>query len=784
MKQLGAADPRQIGPYTLLGRLGAGGMGAVYLGRARGRTVAVKVVRPDLARDDAFRDRFQREVEAARLVSGAFTAPVVDADTQDRIPWMATTFVVGVSLDQAVTTRGPLPGNVLWALTAGVAEALAGVHDAGLIHRDLKPANVLLALDGPRVIDFGIARAVDGTALTSTGAIIGSAPYMSPEQAVGEPLSSASDVFSLGSAIAFAARGDSLFGAGAAAGVLFRIVHTEPDLGAVPAGLRDLIASCLAKNPGDRPTPRQVSECVEREGHPVPSGGWLPEAVAADIIAVRAVMTTLPEPPPTLAFGHVTQGPGSPAGGPESSGPESGRPEPRGAGADRPDADRSDPADGPDPAGRPNPNRRKLLLGLAGGTLAVAGAGTWLGLALSGSGAADDEPGGRPRPSGNDVPEATLAWKVKPSGTGSGAGQTKQSAACPQVLSTHGLVVCPTLERILALDDAGRTKWTVDGTEHGIAFSVQGSLPNVIAAADGDRLYVAGMAMKSMAVRSAVVAIDLDKGKAAWTATLDRPHTQGVLRFCGVMDGTAYLIGFGDGKDHGGPTPSGYHVWALDLTTRKTAFFHGEDADFIFSALPQRGDHALFAGPTRLRALDTKGGVAWTTKREPHTVDAAGQHFIVVDGTMRMSALDPATGKSVWTAAGAVAPASLRGNGIATDKDGRVLYALWQDKDNGYSLGALDGGTGRTRWKTPLPADSKDSRSLGARILYADGNLYRMGADSVVWACDATNGKPRWKYTGMKGTDPTKLAWTAGDGRLCLSDPTATTVAALHANGA
>ncbi|WP_405837720.1 protein kinase [Streptomyces platensis] len=404
MKQLEAADPRQIGPYTLLGRLGAGGMGAVYLGRARGRTVAVKVVRPDLARDDAFRDRFQREVEAARLVSGAFTAPVVDADTRDRIPWMATAFVVGVSLDQAVSTRGPLPEDALWALTAGVAEALASVHDARLIHRDLKPANVLLALDGPRVIDFGIARAVDGTALTSTGAIIGSAPYMSPEQAVGEALTSASDMFSLGSAIAFAAGGDSLFGAGAAAGVLFRIVHTEPDLGAVPAGLRDLIASCLAKSPDDRPTPRQVSEFVEREGHPIPSGGWLPEAVAADIIAVRAVMTTLPEPPPTRPFTQVAPVLGSavavsgaaeplPAAsdGAGPGRPESGRPEPGDAVAGHPEPDRP----GPD---RPWTSRRKLILGLAGGTLAVAGAGTWL--ALGGTGQAGGG-SGRPRPSGD-----------------------------------------------------------------------------------------------------------------------------------------------------------------------------------------------------------------------------------------------------------------------------------------------------------------------------------------------------------------------------------------------
>ncbi|MFI5526262.1 protein kinase [Streptomyces platensis] len=786
MKQLEAADPRQIGPYTLLGRLGAGGMGAVYLGRARGRTVAVKVVRPDLARDDAFRDRFQREVEAARLVSGAFTAPVVDADTRDRIPWMATAFVVGVSLDQAVSTRGPLPEDALWALTAGVAEALASVHDARLIHRDLKPANVLLALDGPRVIDFGIARAVDGTALTSTGAIIGSAPYMSPEQAVGEALTSASDMFSLGSAIAFAAAGDSLFGAGAAAGVLFRIVHTEPDLGAVPAGLRDLIASCLAKSPDDRPTPRQVSEFVEREGHPIPSGGWLPEAVAADIIAVRAVMTTLPEPPPTRPFtqvapvlGSAVSGAAEPlpsasasvSDGPGPDRPESGRPEPGDSVASHPDPDRPEPdrPDDPDHAApdRPGTTRRKLLLGLAGGTLAVAGAGTWL--ALNGTGQAGDG-SARRRPSGDDVPEATLAWK------------DKQSATCPQVLSSHGVVACPSLERVLGLDDEGNTKWTVNGADHGIAFSVQGSLPNVIAAVDDGHLYVAGMSMKAAAVQSAVLAIDLANGKAAWTATLDRPHTRGVLRFCGILDGTAYLMGFGDGRDHG-PTPVGYHVWALDLASRKTSWFHGEDADLIFSALPRRGDHALFAGTTRLRALDADGKAAWTKKAEPHTVDAAGRHFIVVDGSSRMSALDPATGKSVWTVPD-IAPASLRGGGIATDQDGKILYALWQDKDHGYSLGALDSGTGRTRWKVPLPADSKDSRSLGARLLCADGNVYRMGADSVVWACDPSNGKPRWKYTGMKGTDPTKLAWTAGDGRLCLSDPTATTVAALHANGA
>ncbi|WP_181809370.1 serine/threonine-protein kinase, partial [Streptomyces shenzhenensis] len=260
MQELGPSDPARVGPYTLLGRLGAGSMGTVYLGRSTGgRTVAVKLVRAELAHDPAFRARFRSEVAAARRVAGAFTAPVVDADTETEVPWMATAFVPGVTLDEAVDDAGPLPESTLRALTAGIAEALVAVHAAGLVHRDLKPANVMLALDGPHVIDFGIARAVEaGMVLTSTGHGAGTPSYMSPEQVRGEPLTPASDVFALGATIAYAARGTAPFGPSADPRTPGRVLGAEPDLSAVPGSLRLMVAACLVKDPAGRPAPGDI----------------------------------------------------------------------------------------------------------------------------------------------------------------------------------------------------------------------------------------------------------------------------------------------------------------------------------------------------------------------------------------------------------------------------------------------------------------------------------------------------------------------------------------------
>ena len=201
-------DPQTIGPYRLVGRLGSGGMGRVYLGvSAGGRPVAVKVVRAELAEDPDFRTRFGREIAAARRVSGVFTAMVVDSDVDGPAAWLATSYVPGPSLSEAVDEHGPLPAGSLLTLAAGLAESLSAIHAAGVVHRDLKPSNVLLAEDGPRVIDFGISRAVESTALTQAGLVTGSPGYMSPEQARGYEIGPPRDIFSLGTVLAFAATG-------------------------------------------------------------------------------------------------------------------------------------------------------------------------------------------------------------------------------------------------------------------------------------------------------------------------------------------------------------------------------------------------------------------------------------------------------------------------------------------------------------------------------------------------------------------------------------------------
>ncbi|MDT0613540.1 protein kinase domain-containing protein [Streptomyces lancefieldiae] len=260
MSALEPDDPRSVGEYRLLGRLGVGGMGRVFLGRSPGgRLVAVKVVHAELVRRPEFRDRFRREVQAARMVSGAFTAPVVDADPDAPLPWLVTSYIAGPSLDRAVAERGPFEPGAVLALAAGLAEALVSIHAANLVHRDLKPSNVLLAEDGPRVIDFGIVRSVDADSVTTTGHMAGSPGFMSPEQVNGDEVGWASDVFCLGAVLAFAATGANPFGGGPTPALLYRVVHNAPDVDAVtdPA-LRALIGDCLAKDPARRPTPRAI----------------------------------------------------------------------------------------------------------------------------------------------------------------------------------------------------------------------------------------------------------------------------------------------------------------------------------------------------------------------------------------------------------------------------------------------------------------------------------------------------------------------------------------------
>jgi serine/threonine protein kinase len=265
-------DPERVGTYVLLQRLGTGGMGRVYLGKSPdGRMVAVKLIRPELAGNSNFRRRFAHEVQAAQRVSGIFTAPVVDADPDGPQPWLVTAYVAGPSLADAVTDHGALPVEAVRMLAAGLAEGLRAVHGAGLVHRDLKPSNVLLASDGPRIIDFGISRAPHSPWLTG-GRVIGSPGFMSPEQAEGRDVGPATDIFSLGGVLLFASSGRPPFGSGSTSTLLHRVVYGTAALGHVPAEIRPLIERCLAKDPAARPT---TDELLAELGRAQLAKGWL-----------------------------------------------------------------------------------------------------------------------------------------------------------------------------------------------------------------------------------------------------------------------------------------------------------------------------------------------------------------------------------------------------------------------------------------------------------------------------------------------------------------------------
>nr|BFE30289.1 hypothetical protein GCM10010200_025400 [Actinomadura rugatobispora] len=290
-----------MGGHRLLGRLGAGGMGRVYLGRSRGgRLVAVKLVHAELVLDPMFRRRFRREVEAARRVGGEWTAPVLDADTESDTPWVATGYVPGPTLDQTVERHGPLPTASVLALASGLAHALRAVHACGLVHRDLKPSNVLVTVDGPRVIDFGIARSVDASVVTRTGALVGTPAFMSPEQVRGEEPGPAGDVFSLGSVLAYAATGRRPFGEGLSGlpALLLQVAQGRPQLGGLSGPVRELVEACLAKEPGERPTLAAILDSLP----PVPAS-WLPAEIvtelgrhAAGLLALEDVETAAKRP--------------------------------------------------------------------------------------------------------------------------------------------------------------------------------------------------------------------------------------------------------------------------------------------------------------------------------------------------------------------------------------------------------------------------------------------------------------------------------------------------------
>ena len=337
-------DPPQCGSYRLHGRLGAGGMGQVYLAfLPGGRPVALKCVYPELAQDREFRRRFEAEVRAAQRVNGLHIAPLIEADVKAQVPWLLTAYVPGPSLQETVAEHGPLPPASLRRLLLDIAHALQTIHGAGLVHRDLKPANVILADDGPKVIDFGVVRAADGTsaALTSSNRI-GTPQYMAPEQIEGQSATPALDVFALGSLMFFAATGRSAFGEGDAWSMIYGIMHKQPELDGCPPELRDLLARCLDKDPAGRPTPEQLVEAVHRDAGPTPraAGEWLPAVHAREVRARVSAVGQLGKAlnPPQPSAPPQWGGTSGPVGGPR-------------------------PGVGPLVGGTPPPRRRRRSLG-------------------------------------------------------------------------------------------------------------------------------------------------------------------------------------------------------------------------------------------------------------------------------------------------------------------------------------------------------------------------------------------------------------------------------------
>ncbi|GGO84800.1 penicillin-binding transpeptidase domain-containing protein [Wenjunlia tyrosinilytica] len=414
MEELGADDPGEVGGYRVRGRLGMGGMGAVYLAYTRGgQAVALKVIRREFAQDLEFRRRFTREAEAARRVQGPYTAAVVDSNTEGPQPWLASAYVPGPSLSAAVRRHGPLPLPTVFQLTAGVAEALQSIHRVGVVHRDLKPSNVLLASDGPRVIDFGIARAADATALTGSDARLGTPAYMAPEQISGGDVGPALDVFALGLLTYFAATAGHPFGEGSGHALLYRIVAEQPDLSACPAELRDLVTACLAKQPHERPTPSEVIDlCAERAGEGVlerVSHGWLPPAVAGQVPRREPTPHPSPVPADVPPVAPAVLPPVAPlvVAPPPSAAPP---PSPAQA-ADPPTRPPLSPAPVPTPS--PERSGRRSPARIAGALLAalvVIGGATFAVVQLTGDGKGEGS-GGNPAAGGKPLGDIVVAGK-------------------------------------------------------------------------------------------------------------------------------------------------------------------------------------------------------------------------------------------------------------------------------------------------------------------------------------------------------------------------------------
>ncbi|MFJ9814130.1 PQQ-binding-like beta-propeller repeat protein [Streptomyces sp. NPDC101151] len=769
METLQADDPRELGSYRMLRRLGAGGMGRVYLARSPGgRTVAVKVVRPDLAADTDFRRRFRHEVEIAQAVSGQYTASVVDADPDAPLPWLATSYVLGPDLTDVVDTHGALPERTVRALGAGLAAALQEIHAAGLIHRDLKPSNVLLAADGPRVIDFGIARAVDGNRMTQTGVVVGSPGYMPPEQALGQDVGPAGDVFSLGAVLAFAATGRNVFGDGAAshAAMLYQVVHGEPDLTGAPQSLLGLVRACLLKDPAARPGPAEIVAALAPQGVEGVLGDWLPSALASTIATHAAGILDLeaPEQPgapaaasfgpaPTMAAGPQTPA-GTPAAGygyppappagygtppagtpaPVHGTPPTGTPAPA-YGTPAPGYDTPQPGTvrlGATDAASPAPSRRRVLSYALGGGAAVAvvGGGTawWLGRKDGGTGASTGGGGraGAGRPAGESFTTPPAGVAPQPLWHKSAA---EDSTATGVPLLTHDGLLLVSGDPLVAYDvKTGRARWSRKG----------------ICPAGAQLLFHGGKVFLSDGDYDGVlVAYDVTTGKEAWRSRLGKQLN--IERTIAIDDKNVYvtLTDYGQAKS---ATKYRTAIAAVSHSTGRTVWLQRRDwgtKDYDVEGTVW-GKYLVYADSNyNLTVRDTATGAQLWTKKigDDWSWQPTAAGGVVFLPGKELAAVDLETGRARWT---------LSTNGRRGFKNPTVIDGVAYVCDYDHGIWAVHVKDGRRIW---LCEDG--NRATRESFLKAGTTLYAAAGalGGGIVALDARTGKVRW--TWVDGTDAT-----------------------------
>ncbi|MFI6286011.1 PQQ-binding-like beta-propeller repeat protein [Streptomyces sp. NPDC051018] len=725
MEQLTQHDPRRIGPFEVLARLGAGGMGLVYLARsASGRRVAIKTVRTELAEDQLFRVRFTREVEAARAVSGFYTAAVVDADPRAAVPWLATAYVPAPSLEEIVNECGPLPAQAVRWLAAGIAEALQSIHGAGLVHRDLKPSNVLVVEDGPRVIDFGIASGVSNTRLTMTNVAVGTPAYMSPEQARdSRSVTGASDVFSLGSTLVFAATGHAPFHGANPVETVFMLLREGPDLEGLPPELRPLIESCMGMDAARRPTPEDLQ--AQLAPHLFASGGddsgtasaWLPVRATAMIEARRGGGRTtapppVPQPPPGPPPGPAPVPP-QPSQAPTRRNPDWAR---RGGGDPRTEAAPGAPgagAPGTGPAAGPvrlpgvkapiGPGPRVADSRAA---LADAPAATgWVRppAALNGSPAPPpavpvQQPVPPPVPSA-DGPSRWRPWRFRMSNDVWGTPVVAGDLLYVTSFEVHALDVATGRRQFKTRDVA----W---------AMAVDGGR---IHASDGPTLY----------------ALDATGGQERWRLTADA-----WIYSLKVGRGTV-LTGTRGGGVQAWEASNGEKLW--EITGAQTDFETQEAGPALF------GDTVFVWRDARLRALEARTGAerwsypigdAASCGNVPVRVQPAPDGFVYVSAGTRVLAVDISNGLVRWhfeapavflsPPAFAPGPAVTGGGVYLADYLGTVY--------------ALDAVTGKDRWRI-----ATESRQSIDPVLVTGGNVH-VGSGSALYTLDAVTGTPMWRF--------------------------------------